>query len=119
MKLKFSSSPLHGLGCCLFRLHSVSFHLVLGLPLSLFPFGAYWKASFGSLVSSILPTCCNHLFLYLSILELTASASNSFHISSFLILSSLVHPLIFLKNFISQLCILFVILCVGTQLSHP
>jgi hypothetical protein len=36
-----SSSSLHGLGICLFCLHTASHHLFFGLPMSLFPKGLY------------------------------------------------------------------------------
>jgi hypothetical protein len=39
---------------------SWSFHLFLGRPMLLFPFGLYFSACLGSLSASILSTCCSH-----------------------------------------------------------
>ena len=39
---------------------SWSFHLFLGRPMLLFPFGLYLSASLGILSVSILSTCCSH-----------------------------------------------------------
>jgi len=43
---------------------SWSLHLFLGLPTSLRPFGLHCSACFGSLLLSILCTCCSHFFWF-------------------------------------------------------
>ena len=44
--------------------YSWSLHLFLGLPTFLRPFGFYCSACFGSLLVSILCTCCSHFSWY-------------------------------------------------------
>jgi hypothetical protein len=111
------SSSLHGLGICLFRLHTASRHLFFGLPISLFPEGLQLRALFGNLVSSILFICCNQLLRYCSIVSFTGYIFGSVLIISFVIWSSFVQPLVFRRKFISVLCILVWTFLVGTQIS--
>jgi hypothetical protein len=100
-----SSSSLHGLRICLFRLHTASRHLFFGLHISLFPEGLYWSALFGNLVSCKF-ICWNQLLRYCSIVSFTAYIFSSVLIISFVIRSSFVQPLVFRRKFISVLCIL-------------
>ena len=70
----------------------ISWHLLRGLPTSLFPLAAYCKTCRVSLFASIQPICSIHLSLHFSILAFTENKPKSFLISSFLILSFRVHP---------------------------
>jgi hypothetical protein len=92
----FSNSRINPLACSSFY----EFHILRGLPGSLLPLGLYQRACFSTRPPSILPTCSSQSCLCLLILSLIENTPNSFLISSFLILSSLVYPFTDLKNHI-------------------
>jgi hypothetical protein len=79
---------------------SWSFHLFLGRPMFLRPFGLYCSACFGILFVSILCTCCNH-FCWYCLISFTMFCTPSFSlIVWFFSLSNFVIPSKCLKNFI-------------------
>jgi len=81
---------------------SLSIYLFLWLPLYLSPLTCPCSAAFGSLFPSSLSTCPNHVSLLLLIFSITvSSAPSSSLFYSFLILSLLLLPLIFLNHEIS------------------
>jgi hypothetical protein len=96
----FSNLRISPLACSGFY----EFHLLRGLARSLLPLGLYQRACFGTRPSYTLSTCSSQSCLCLLIPSLIENTPNSFLISSFLILSSLVLPFTDLKNRISAAC---------------
>jgi hypothetical protein len=71
---------------------SWSFHLFLGRPVLLFPFGLYFSACLGILSVSILSTCCSHSRWYCFIFRTVFCTPSSSLTDWFLSLSNLVIP---------------------------
>jgi hypothetical protein len=92
------------------------FRLLRGLPGSLFPLCLYQTACFGARPSSFISTCSCLRLLILSLIENTP---NYFLLSSFLILSTLVHLFTDLKNRVSAACNFCVSLFIIVQHSLP
>jgi hypothetical protein len=91
--------------------------LVSGLPGRRLPFGWQFRSCFGSLLSSILWTCWNHLCLYVHNLSSEGVTWSSSKISSFLLWSRRVYPAVRCKYLISAVRSLFLSHCLIVQIS--
>jgi hypothetical protein len=93
--------------------------LLRGLPGRRLPFGWQFRSCFGSLLSSVLWTCWNHLCLHVHDLSSKGVTWSSSNISSVLLWLTRVYRAVSRKYFISAVRSLFLSHCLIVQISLP